>query len=809
MFTMILKMSAIAVLYILVTLLLWKIYQNKKITIGAKILIGVVYGIASVLSTHFGVDYQHMVLNIRDVGPLTAGLFFDPVSAVIAGLIGGIERFIAGTFWGIGSYTTYACSISTILAGMLGAFIHVFVLKKKRPLTSAAIFIGAVMEVFHMYAVFITHRDDMSMASYVVQICAVPMIAFSAITLGVMAFLIRLLEGEKPVVFRKQERSKISIAQFFQRILLVATLIILAINFCSTYSLQTAYARQEAAMILEKAATAVRGNYKQVSAMKDAINQDDEEWALAAANLITQEVDREAGVHDVDANFLEQMRQVFELDSVIVVNENGEPELIAGTPEVYLEELQDVLEGKKENDIVVLKDSLAVVGVHSNSGGMVQAVVAIDSYADTFAYNGVQDVFSNFQVGNEGTFDIVSSSGNIVSGDHAQMAVTPSGLQTIADHPEKTAFEMTYFGVPSLCWKEDMRGGLSLIVTLPKTEVYESRNAHAYETALADIMLFAAIYAVTYILVQYFIIKNLDKVNTSLAAITDGNLEEVVDVRTSSEFSSLSDDINETVTALKGYISEAEHKMEQELEYARVIQESALPRNFKVPRDDFSVFALMDPAREVGGDFYDFFIVRADVLGLVIADVSGKGIPASLFMMRSKTIIQGLAKSLKSPSEILFEANNALCEGNDAESFVTAWIGIIDLNTGIMTCANGGHEYPILMRADGDYELVKDKHGLVLGAMENAKYTEYELQFNPGDKLFVYTDGVPEAINEEIEQYGTDRLCQALNKVKEATVEETIHAIKQDVTRFVRSAEQFDDITMLSFSFNHFGTEEK
>jgi serine phosphatase RsbU (regulator of sigma subunit) len=220
----------------------------------------------------------------------------------------------------------------------------------------------------------------------------------------------------------------------------------------------------------------------------------------------------------------------------------------------------------------------------------------------------------------------------------------------------------------------------------------------------------------------------------------------------------------------------------------------------------------MDPAKEVGGDFYDFFFVSQNRLAMVIADVSGKGIPAALFMMRAKTAIRGLAESGRDPAEILYRANNTLCEGNDAEMFVTVWLGIIDLSTGQMKCANAGHEYPVLMRAGGDYELLKDKHGLALAAMEGVKFKEYELQINPGDRLFVYTDGIPEAIDEKVEQYGAERLVRVLNAVKDASMQDVLPAVRRDIADFVGNADQFDDITMLGLVYygaERFGKAEE
>ena len=245
---------------------------------------------------------------------------------------------------------------------------------------------------------------------------------------------------------------------------------------------------------------------------------------------------------------------------------------------------------------------------------------------------------------------------------------------------------------------------------------------------------------------------------------------------------------------------------EMELGVATKIQANMLPNNFPYlpERTEFDLYASMSPAKDVGGDFYDFFMVDDTHLAMVIADVSGKGIPAALFMMRSKASIRSLAETGSSPGEIFYKVNNLLCEGNDADMFVTAWIGIVDLTTGEVCCANAGHEYPVLKRVDGSYEIVMDRHGLPLAAMEEMWYTEYYLTLGPGDKLFLYTDGVPEAINENEEQYGTNRMLAALNTVMDEPMENTLFAVRNDMSSFVGKADQFDDITMLGFMLHNY-----
>ena len=340
-----------------------------------------------------------------------------------------------------------------------------------------------------------------------------------------------------------------------------------------------------------------------------------------------------------------------------------------------------------------------------------------------------------------------------------------------------------------------------LLAVREMDSIYDARSSSMYESTLSDILMFTVFYMLVAMLADRLVVRNLHRVNTSLRKITGGKLDERVWVHTSSEFTELSEDINTTVTALRGYIDQAEQKMKEELKLAAAIQDSALPKNFILPTKNIEIYALMTPAKQVGGDFYDFFYIGTDQLCLVIADVSGKGVPASLFMMRAKTAIKNYARSGSTPAEILERVNNTLCEGNDAEMFVTVWIGILDLKTGQMQCANAGHEYPVLMRANGDYELVKDKHGLVLAAMENIRLREYSMDMEPGDRLFVYTDGVPEAINVKEDAYGTDRLVDKLNRIKNAPQEQVLEDVLQDIRNFAGEAEQFDDITMLGLTY--------
>lgn len=243
---------------------------------------------------------------------------------------------------------------------------------------------------------------------------------------------------------------------------------------------------------------------------------------------------------------------------------------------------------------------------------------------------------------------------------------------------------------------------------------------------------------------------------------------------------------------------------EAELNMATEIQTSMLPSIFPPfpDREEFDIYASMDPAKEVGGDFYDFFLIDDDHLAIVIADVSGKGVPAALFMMSSKIFINDHAMMSGSPAEILERVNKLICANNSASMFVTVWLGILEISTGKLTSANAGHEYPMI-NINGKYELLKDKHGLAVGAIEFSKYENTEIQLKKGDSIFVYTDGVAEATDVNNKLFGTDRALEALNAVPEsASQKEILEGVRTAVDAFVKDAPQFDDLTMVGLKYN-------
>ena len=289
-----------------------------------------------------------------------------------------------------------------------------------------------------------------------------------------------------------------------------------------------------------------------------------------------------------------------------------------------------------------------------------------------------------------------------------------------------------------------------------------------------------------------------------------------LNIRTGDEIQALSEaiktmelEINEYIQDLTAVTAEKE-RIGAELNVATQIQADMLPRIFPAfpEREEFDVYATMNPAKEVGGDFYDFFLVDDDHLAVVIADVSGNGVPAALFMVIAKTLIKNHAQNQEAPGTVFTQTNEQLCEGNDAGLFVTGWMGVLEISTGKFVYVNAGHNPPLLKRAGGTFEWLKSRPGFVLAGMEGVRYRENTLQLEPGDRLYLYTDGVTEATNSREELFGDERLQNALNEYMDLPVEQFLPKIKECIDAFVGGADQFDDITMLALDYQSKGETE-
>ena len=327
-------------------------------------------------------------------------------------------------------------------------------------------------------------------------------------------------------------------------------------------------------------------------------------------------------------------------------------------------------------------------------------------------------------------------------------------------------------------------------------------------------MIFFAIIGIIVIMLSFAvsgtITRPIEELTVSVHEVGEGNFDKKILVKSTDEVGQLAKRFNEMQDNLRGYlenikrVTAEKERIGAELSVATQIQADMLPRIFPPfpEHKEFEIYATMNPAKEVGGDFYDMFLVDDDHLALVIADVSGKGVPAALFMVIAKTLIKNRAQMGDSPSEVLSTVNEQLCEGNEAELFVTVWLAVIEISTGKGFAVNAGHEHPALKHKDGKWELVKYKHAPAVATMEGMRFKQHEFTLNQGDFLYVYTDGVTEATNADNELFGEDRLLAALNKELDVAPDKLLKNVKSDIDSFVANAPQFDDITMLGIKWH-------
>ena len=789
---------------VLAVYLVDKYTPAKKIpNIAKQIIIGILFGGVSAFASSYGVQWLGTTVNVRDAAPLSAGLIFGAPAGIISGLIGGLYRWFS-VYWGGGMYTRLACSIATILAGFMAAGLRKLMFDNKKPTWSYGICIAVVCEVIHMILIFLTNMDNSSQAFEFVKGATGPMMLGNSIAVGVSIILVSLFSHER--FFRKKTSE--GIAHTFQRRLLSCIVIAYLVTSTFTLLLQNGMAQIETQEVFTVA----------INDVEAAVREKSNHQLLEIAEQVKQEYEKDPMVSLSGLTEKYGIKEINVVDAGGIITNSTEADVIGNY------DMNSKAQSKEFVDTLKVQDSFVqeysprgkdesvwrkYAAVNLAGGGFIQ--VGYDAEQFHAMLNGfVVDVTKDRHVGTNGFVAVLDEQlCMVIDNAYAGKHVSAIGIVPPEEMEQgRTATALYYAdvvdGISDLSaeymYVFKFVEGYCLIAAMPVDEAMFMRDASMLTSIFMQVLIFAALFVFIYILIKRVIINNLKKINDTLGRITEGDLNVTVDVRSNEEFSSLSDDINSTVATLKRYIAEAAARIDKELEYAKQIQLSALPTNFPTG-EDYSIYAQMIAAKEVGGDFYDFYKLGDTTVAFLAADVSGKGIPAAMFMMTAKTIIKDLAESGMAVNDIFTRANEKLCENNEADMFVTAWMGILDLQTGNMKYANAGHNPPLLKHADGSFEYLRSRAGFVLAGIEGFNYRINELQLKAGDRLFLYTDGVPEATNAESELYGEDRLLNFMNQNTVAPATELLPALKADIDAFVGEAPQFDDITMLMFDY--------
>ncbi len=776
---------------------------SKMSYIAKQVITGIMFGGLAILGTEFGIKIDGAIINARDASPICAGLLFGAPAGIIAGIIGGVERWLA-VIWGAGEYTQLACSVSTVLAGAFAAALRKYMFDNKKPKWYYCLAIAVITEIVHMLMIFLTNMNDVRTAFSFVRICSLPMIAVNGLAVMLAGALLSLLSVRE---HKTAHHDLKNISQSFQRFLLVCVTAGFLMTTVFTWALQTELAKNEASELIKLNIEDVRED------ILDASNKNLLELTKKIASRLNS-------AEKADSALLNELGKEFDIAEINVIDSRGI--ITASTYENFLE--YDMRGGSQSAEFLVLLDgktkeyvqnyqptssdptiSRKYAGIVLNGGGFVQVAYDAERFQKDID-DVIVGVTRNRHVGENGCIIIAGEDWNIVSDRHGNEGKNLDVSGVYIDRstmPEGDLFNAVVYDDDAIC-SYIVSEGYYIVAVLPRTEAMFSRDISVYITVFMEFVVFGMLFIVVYFLIKKLVVDNMAKINRSLAKITSGNLDTVVDVRTNEEFASLSDDINSTVLTLKRYIAEAAARIDKELEFAKTIQHSAIPTVFPPypGHSEFDIYAAMDTAKEVGGDFYDFYFVGENKLGFLIADVSGKGIPAAMFMMTAKTIIKGYAESGKSVDEVFTIANEKLCESNEAGMFVTAWFGVLDFLTGKVEFVNAGHNPPLVRHKDSTFDYLKSKPSFVIAGMDGMKYRRNEFFLSPGDEIYLYTDGVTEATDSENRLYGEERLVRFLNTLHGLSGEEICHAVKADVADFVGGTPQFDDITMLYLKYN-------
>lgn len=796
---MLIRVILIALLPVIAIAVLDKSKNNidklmSKLT--KQIICGLFFGIFAIISSECGLVVDGVAINSRDAAPIIAGLFIGGPAGVIAGVLAAIDRVLSVN-WGADTYTLVADSLSVVLAGLIATFLRKMMFEDKSPNWFMSLFNGIVIETMHLFIILVTNIYYPERVIDIAYKGTVPMILITGASVMLTSLVLLVSSPHKKLKRRSNENKSIfeTIQDWLLNVIMVAFITVSVLMIFLESNLAKSQIDEQFRLAMDEVS-------QSVSDASDA-------YQIKLTKMIANEV--KSGDYD-----LEELTGWYNVSEINVVNRLGI--IVETSNPAYLG--FDMSSGEQSAEFLCLLDRSTEFAQSyrpvSADGDvyMKYAGVAIDSGFVQTGYNAenfqselnkeIRTALKNRHVGRTGFFIVL---------DENNKVVTTSSNMDKDEHFSVSKFDFSNIS-PNKLEKIDVNGtqyycysntteGYVIMAVCAVDDAMMTGIISIYIAFFNMVLVFAVIFILVYILIKKLVVNQIVSMANSLGRISEGNLDEVVDVRSNAEFASLSDDINTTVDTLKRYIAEAASRIDKELEFAKNIQHSAMPSHFPAfpNRNEFDIYARMDTAKEVGGDFYDFYFTDVNQLNFMIADVSGKGIPAAMFMMRAKSVLRGQAGLGHEINEVFEETNNMLCEDNEANMFVTAWQGSIDLTSGKICIANAGHNPALIRHKGGEFEYLRLKPNLVLASMEEVPYRKHELDLQPGDIIYLYTDGVTEATNINNELYGEDRLINLLNSNTDRTVREICDAVKEDVDLFVGEAPQFDDITMVAFEY--------
>jgi len=737
----------------------WKWFQRRNYWIQ-QLLIGIVFSWFALSAFYFGVDYssvdangiyKNVIGNFSSTNgiPLVAGLVFGGPSGFFAGTIAAIYRLVIYPF-GSGDYLRAAECITVFLSGGVAWLLRVWLFDNKKPKWYYGLIIGIFIECIHMLLIFTVCiiQVDSVYAYGIIRVCDVHcfLTVGLAITLALMG--IALLEKEK--LFNKVKGGDKRIATKIQKWLSLTFAIGIVVTFTFTF-----FGNYQ------------KGNYEMEMSLTDSNND--------IVNLVNSNKRIYSPKNFPQKDWGSQQY----LDFVKYNQESGA---------YYLTCSHRI--GREGYAIVLDYETQRMLSLPTD-----------------FSVSGYS---SDVYIGRKYTLD-GTENGKTLKGNYEENKIYE--LKIPQDYGSKDLYRcyvrITHVSVPNRIptpevfpkTEDEMKAPDFMIASfISKTEVIVDTGITFRLTAYLELLIFIIIFEVIYIFIKKVVVVNVHKINASLDRITDGNLNVKVNVRSNKEFSDLSDDINQTVDTLKHFIEEANKRIDNELKYAKEIQQSSLPIIFP-NTSQYELYATMHPAKQVGGDFYDFFPIDTDHIFILMADVSGKGIPAAMYMMRAKTLVKSLVTTNElSLDQIITGVNDELNRDNKTGMFVTAWFGILNIKTGDLEFVNAGH-CPPLVGKPHKYEYLKMVKNTVLGVIPGINYKLERIKLKPSESIILYTDGVTEATSKKKKLFGESKLQTVVNSSMAKNTNEMLNTIYTEVDKFQRGVEQADDITMLMVKY--------
>ena len=764
---------------------------------------GVIYGLLTglivVLSTVPLFGSGGNLSLVVDAPSIVAGLLFDFPAGLVAAAIGGAFRY-ASVLWAGKSLMLVPCAFGVLLSGALATVVRKsFFNEHYKPNFIHAVFFAVLIEIFCYSLIFLFNLNHLYEVFSTLQEVFLPGMLCMIVSVGLPVLLVRKIDHEP--VFLKPPL----LVRSFEKYMLLFILFDGILMLCFSAFISGKISVESYNSLLSSCISDLQSD------TESALDQDlMDSTRLLAKDFLLYSSDLRALADKYDVSEINIIK-----DDIIVQS--------TGTVSVYF----DMRSSEQSDDFMrnVLEDGEYVqafrpMGQFSDvskkyAGAVLDAHTVLQAGYDTGRFQeGIREHIDQAvrfrHIGTNGEFVVYNAKGELIASRAESAAYHDAFFEEISKNtvPMMQLRQSKAEG-EDYTWMYNESNGFYIFAVIPSSEVMFSQDLTTYTSLFIGIILFALVFALIYYLLRRLVIEELGQVNEGLGKVTGGDLDTVIDVRNTKEFIELSDDINLMVSSLKGFIRDAEKRYEKELDYARIIQKSVLPgyHHFCDNRKDIQLYASMTPAEDVGGDFYDFYTVGDNRLAFCIADVSGKSIPAAMFMMRVKTLLRSTMEKYDDLKIAFEETNRQICESNEAGLFVTVWMGVCDMRKGQLQFVNAGHNPPLLCRYGESFEYLKTRPNLVVGGMARTKYQVHTVDIQPGDRIYLYTDGVTEAKNSGRGMYGEKRLLEVLNRdmsreVEELpSIEDNCTAVSSTLSEFVGGEKQFDDITMLGISF--------